>query len=105
MYAGKARYSVGDTIQHKLFAYRGVIIDVDPTFQQSAVWYDVMATSNPLKNQPWYHILVDDTDFTTYVAEQNLVPDTSSEPIEHPEIKKHFRTGKDAHYVTRRRIN
>ncbi|MFQ6006867.1 MAG: hemimethylated DNA-binding YccV-like domain-containing protein, partial [Woeseia sp.] len=25
-----ARYSVGDLVHHKLFDYRGVVVDVDP---------------------------------------------------------------------------
>ena len=41
-------FSIGQLVQHKLFNYRGVIIDVDPTFQGSDSWYQEMAKIIPL---------------------------------------------------------
>ena len=48
------RFRVGQLIQHKLFDYRGVVFDVDATFQGSAEWYETMARSRPPKDRPWY---------------------------------------------------
>ena len=42
-----ARFSVGDVVQHKLFDYRGVIVDVDTHFQGTEEWYEVVARSRP----------------------------------------------------------
>jgi heat shock protein HspQ len=71
----KARFAVGDLIHHRLFDYRGVIVDVDPGFQASDEWYEAVAKSRPPKDKPWYHVLVHEAAHTTYVAERNLEPD------------------------------
>ena len=82
----EARFRVGQPIHHRLFDYRGVVIDVDPSFQGSEEWYQAMARSRPPKDKPWYHVLVHDAGHRTYVAERNLEPDLSGAPIEHPEL-------------------
>ena len=33
MSSAQAQFAVGQVVQHKLFNYRGVIVDVDPQFQ------------------------------------------------------------------------
>lgn len=86
----RAKYGVGQIIHHKMFDYRGVIFDVDPSFSQSDQWYDLMTQAKPRKDQPWYHVLVDGSDYITYVAEQNLELDELGTPINHPELKKYF---------------
>ena len=73
-----------------MFDYRGVIVDVDEVFKGSEEWYAIVARSRPPKDQPWYHVLVDDSSDRTYVAERNLEPDESGEPINHPEIFDFF---------------
>ncbi len=50
-----AIFGVGQLVQHRRFGYRGVVFDVDPTFQASATWYEQMALSRPPKDRPWYH--------------------------------------------------
>lgn len=79
-----ARFFVGQIVHHTKFDYRGVIFDVDATFQGADEWYEVMARSCPPKDSPWYHVLVDGADYTTYVAERNLEPDAGGQPISHP---------------------
>ena len=53
-----AQFRPGQLIHHKLFDYRGVVVDVDPIFQGSEEWYQQMAQSRPPKAKPWYHVLV-----------------------------------------------
>ena len=36
------RFHVGQLVWHKLFHYRGVVADVDATFQGSEEWYERM---------------------------------------------------------------
>lgn len=84
MKSKKCKFSIGQIVFHKLFDYRGIIVDVDPYFSLSEEWYQEMTTSNPPKDAPWYHVLVDGEDFSTYVAEQNLEPDISKEPVLNP---------------------
>jgi heat shock protein HspQ len=86
----RVKFSVGDLVQHRLFGYRGVIVDVDPTFQSTEEWYEAVARSRPPKNRPWYHVLVHDNDHITYVAERNLEPDESHEPVNHPMLDQFF---------------
>ena len=101
----RAHFRVGQLIHHKLFDYRGVVIDVDPTFQGSDEWYDTMARSQPPKHEPWYHVLVHGAVHQTYVAEQNLEPDLDGEPISHPELDLYFDGFRDGIYMTRRSMN
>ncbi|MEM8963254.1 MAG: heat shock protein HspQ [Acidobacteriota bacterium] len=95
----EAKFSVGDVIHHRRFAYRGVIIDVDPDFQLTDEWYEEVAKSRPPKDQPWYHVLVHGETHSAYVAERNLEADTTGEPIEHPKVDVIFTGMEDGRYV------
>ena len=101
----RTRFSVGEVVHHRLFDYRGVIVDVDRNFQGSEEWYAQMARSRPPKNKPWYHVLVHDATHTTYVAERNLEPDASGEPIDHPLVAQFFADFDDGKYVRHERTN
>lgn len=106
MHTKQAKHNVGRIVHHKLFDYRGVIVDVDPCFQNSDQWYNLMARSKPAKEQPWYHVLVDNTDFITYVAEQNLDADQDQlSPIHHPDVKNYFEPKHTGAYIPKRRFN
>ena len=100
-----AQFAVGQLVQHRLFEYRGVVIDVDPHFKGTDQWYDYVAQSKPPKDRPWYHVLVDGADMRTYVAERNLEPDIKGTSINHPEIITHFDHFGDDGYVMRRKAN
>ncbi len=93
-------YGVGELVHHRLFDYRGVIVDVDPVFQNSDEWYEAVARSRPPKDKPWYHVLVDGAFHRTYVAERNLEPDEMGDPIMHPEIGVFFSGFEKGAYVT-----
>ena len=101
----KTKYSIGDLVHHKLFDYRGVIVDVDPTFQSTDEWYEIVARSRPPKDEPWYHILVNDTSSSTYVAEQNLEPDPSGKKIKHPMVEEFFTDLRDGRYINDEKMN
>ena len=84
------KYSIGQIIHHLRFDYRGVIVDVDATFQGTEEWYREMAKSKPPRDKPWYHVLVDQSFTMTYVAERNLEADPSPMPINHPLVDQYF---------------
>lgn len=86
----RLKFSVGELVHHRLFGYRGVIVDVDKNFQATEQWYQTVAKSRPPKNKPWYHVLVHESDQATYVAEQNLETDNKLEAINHPMIGRFF---------------
>jgi len=52
----RAKFSVGDLIHHRLFDYRGVIVDVDYKFQSTEEWYEYVAKSRPQKNRLFRNI-------------------------------------------------
>ena len=94
-----AKFAVGELVHHKLFDYRGVIIDIDPQFQLTEEWYQTMARSRPPKDQPWYHVLVHNAMHQTYVAERNLEPDHSGLPIRNPLVERYFTDFSKGRYV------
>jgi heat shock protein HspQ len=105
MHAQVARFAIGQVIRHRLFDYRGVIIDVDPMFRGTDDWYDAMAPSRPPKDKPWYTVLMHGTETTAYVAERNLTRDASGEPIRHPDLDLHFVSFHSGIYWARQRGN
>jgi heat shock protein HspQ len=86
----QAKFHIGQLVHHRLFDYRGVVVDVDPVFQGSDEWYDQVAKSRPPRDKPWYRVLVHEAEHETYVAERNLEPDGSRDPIRHPLLSDFF---------------
>lgn len=101
----QAKYSIGQCVYHRLFDYRGVIVDVDPDFQGTDEWYENVANSQPPRDEPWYHVLVHDAKYETYVAERNLAEDESPEPVNHPLVGEFFDEFREGIYLTGRHVN
>lgn len=104
MSSAEAKFSIGQTVHHLLFGYRGVIYDVDPFFLGTDEWYDEVAKSRPPKDQPWYKVLVHDALHETYVAERNLELDRSGLRIEHPGVPILFSDFVGGRYMPRRPV-
>jgi heat shock protein HspQ len=93
-----ARFQIGQVVRHRLYPFRGVIFDVDPTFSNTEEWYkSIPSEVRPSKDQPYYHLLAEnaDTEYIAYVSEQNLVADASDEPLRHPQVAEMFEDLKD----------
>jgi len=89
----QARFAIGEVVRHRLFDFRGVIFDVDPVFANSEEWYESIPEDvRPSKDQPFYHLLAENAEssYVAYVSQQNLVPDDSDEPVDHPAISTMF---------------
>ena len=99
------QFHIGQIIHHKIFDYRGVVVDVDPEFNSTEEWYEKVALSRPPKDKPWYYVLVDGATHQTYVAERNLESDDSGKPVNHPLVPELFEGIKDGVYVMRQRSN
>ncbi|WP_293877916.1 heat shock protein HspQ [Sphingomonas sp. UBA978] len=100
-----ARFSIGEVVRHRLFDFRGVIFDVDPVFANTDEWYEAIPEAvRPDKDQPFYHLLAEnmESSYVAYVSQQNLVPDESDEPIDHPAIPGLFNDFADGRYALRR---
>jgi heat shock protein HspQ len=88
-----AKFAIGQVVKHRIFSFRGVIFDVDPEFNNTEEWYDSIPESvRPRKDQPFYHLLAenDETEYTAYVSEQNLLIDELREPVRHPQVRDYF---------------
>ena len=85
----EAKFSPGEVVHHLRYGYRGLVVDFDPTCQADGDWYKANQTQ-PDKNQPWYHVLVDGQQQVTYVAQSNLQSDTTGDPIVHPMLNLFF---------------
>ncbi len=94
----KPKYQPGQVVQHKRYGYRGVIVDFDLECRADEQWYQANQ-SQPDRGQLWYHVLVHDTDGTTYAAQENLQEDMSGKPIEHPLIAQFFSDFVDGRHI------
>ena len=86
-------FNIGDIVKHRIYPFRGVIVDVDPEFNNTEEWYQSIPKDvRPRKDQPFYHLLAESNDVTyeAYVSEQNLLTDDSEEPVKHPLIEEIF---------------
>ena len=97
-----AKFAIGQVVKHRIYPFRGVIFDVDPTFNNTEEWWQAIpADVRPRKDQPFYHLLAENAEATyiAYVSEQNLLPDETGKPIRHPDVTKFFGALKDGQYA------
>ena len=86
-------FNIGDIVKHRIYPFRGVIVDVDPEFSNTEEWYQsIPAEIRPSRNQPYYHLMAENTEtfYTAYVSQQNLVDDGDNGPLEHPDLDEIF---------------
>ena len=98
-------YCIGDIVRHKHYPFRGVIVDVDPEFDNTEEWYGAIPEEvRPSKEQPFYHLLAENSDsyYTAYVSQQNLTPDGDNGPVSHPDVDEVFESLTDNRYKLRR---
>lgn len=96
--ARSAKFSLGQVVKHRIYPFRGVVFDVDPVFNNTEEWYlSIPEDKRPDRNQPFYHLFAENTDseYIAYVSEQNLVADTSGEPIRHSQVLQAFEQGEN----------
>lgn len=97
----QAKYAIGQVVKHRIYPFRGVIFDVDPTFANTDEWYNSIPEDvRPSKDQPFYHLFAEnaETEYIAYVSEQNLLPDNSREPVRHPQVPEVFDQDERGHY-------
>jgi heat shock protein HspQ len=102
-----AKFAIGQVVKHRRYPFRGVIYDVDPVFANTEEWWlSIPEELRPRKDQPFYHLFAEnsETEYVAYVSEQNLVPDTSGEPVRHPQVEETFDRDDDGVYRIRASI-
>ena len=98
----EAKFGIGDVVRHRLFPFRGVVIDVDPQFANTEDWWlSIPEKIRPRKDQPFYHLLAENEQsyYTAYVSEQNLLPDAHNGAISHPQAVELFEGFDGERYV------
>jgi heat shock protein HspQ len=101
----QARFSIGQVICNPAIGYRGVVVDVDAEFDGDEKWQRQVANYHLRLEQPWYHVLIENADFLTYVAECDLEADDTGEPIVNPAVRVFFKGYRDSVYEPRYRLN
>ncbi|MEO1039429.1 MAG: heat shock protein HspQ [Pseudomonadota bacterium] len=89
----KAKFALGDVVRHRVFDFRGVVFDVDPQFANTEEWWlAIPEQMRPRKDQPFYHLLAENEQsfYTAYVSEQNLLADAHNGAVGHPDAVKLF---------------
>ena len=85
-----SKFNIGDIVTHQRQGYRAVIIDIDPIFRASGL-FNPQATKRPFAHQnPWYRLLVDETNQETYVEEPLLTLDPNQMLINNPQVEYHL---------------
>ncbi len=95
-----AKFRIGQVVRHRIYPFRGVIFDVDPTFSNTEEWWNAIPEDvRPLRDQPFYHLLAEneETEYVAYVSEQNLEADMTGEPVRHPQVEEISRNRLTAH--------
>ena len=98
----RAKYRIGQVVQHKIYSFRGVVFDVDPVFSNTEEWLNSIPEDvRPHRDQPFYHLLAENEDsyYVAYVSEQNLTPDETGRPVAHPEVERLFQELDDGQYM------
>ena len=104
----QAKYHLGQIVRHRKHPFRGVVFDVDAKFNNTDEWYAAIPEdSRPAKNQPFYHLLAenDQSFYVAYVSEQNLVPDATGGPVDHPDLPDLFGDFEDGRYPLHFQMN
>ncbi|ATU93763.1 heat shock protein HspQ [Phyllobacterium zundukense] len=100
-----AKFKIGQVVSHRIFAFRGIIFDVDPEFNNTEEWYQSIPENvRPRRDQPFYHLFAEnaESEYVAYVSEQNLIPDTTGVPLRHPQIKNMFEKLENGVYRVKR---
>lgn len=108
MFKTRAKYHLGQVVRHRKHPFRGVVFDVDAMFSNTDEWYNAIPEdSRPSKDQPFYHLLAENEQsfYVAYVSEQNLVPDYSGEPVDHPDLDELFGPFEDGQYPLQVQLN
>ena len=99
-----AKFTIGQVVKHRLFPFRGVVFDIDPEFDNTEEWWlSIPEEVRPSKDQPFYHLFAEnaETEYVAYVSEQNLLLDTSGQPLRHPQLGEIFEADDKGSYRPR----
>ena len=102
-----AKFPIGAIVRHRVYPFRGIVFDVDPTFSNTDEWWtSIPEDVRPTKDQPFYHLLAENeqTSYIAYVSEQNLLDDEDGGAVNHPQGSELFISLESGRYVPRNQI-
>ena len=86
-------FNIGDIVKHRIYPFRGVIVDVDAEFSNTEEWYQSIPKDlRPSKKQPFYHLMAENSEtfYSAYVSQQNIIMDSDNGPVDHPDLEQMF---------------
>ena len=83
------QFQIGELVKHCRYHYRGVVVDFDMRCMADEDWYLANKTQ-PERDQPWYHVLIDGSNAVSYAAQTSLEEDPSDQPVHHPLVTHLF---------------
>lgn len=101
-----AKFEIGQNIIHIKQQYRGVVVDADENFlTSSGHQVSTLGSTSEKSKEPWYRILVDESDVISYVRESMLEADFDETPIDNPKMNEYLRKNKTGHYIRQEKLN
>ena len=83
----KPLFCIGDIVRHRHYPFRGVVVDVDPEFDNTEEWYaSIPEEVRPARDQPFYHLLAENDE---------------NGPVGHPDIEDVFTGLEEGRYQLR----
>jgi heat shock protein HspQ len=108
MLTTQAKYNLGQVVRHKKHPF-GVSCSIStPSFPTPTNGMTRSPRARvPRKGQPFYHLLAenDHTYYVAYVSEQNLIPDETGEPVDHPDLGDLFGEFSEGRYPLEYQLN
>ncbi|GEM_PF-2270634 len=91
-------YKIGQIIKHIRYGYTGVIVDIDTKFNSKFILKTTHKKPTNT-NQPWYHILVNQSDTATYAAQSSLNGNIPFQEVINPDVATFFDSVKSNYYI------
>ena len=91
-------FKPGDVVEYQGAVCRGLVVEADNCCEASDEWY-FNCERQPFRHQPWYHILVHDSNRISYVAEDQLRLIAKEKKISHPLIEYFFAEDNNGRYI------
>ena len=95
-----AKYAIGQVVKHRVYPFRGVIFDVDPTFSNTEEWYIDSRGCEAVKRPALLSFARGEFRGRIHrlCVGAKFVPDTSRDPVRHPQVQEIFKRGRDGAY-------
>ena len=99
-----AKFQIGQVVRHRLFPFRGVVFDIDPEFNNTEEWYQVHPGGGAPNQGPAVLPFIrgerGNRIHRLRVGAESL-PDTSGEPVRHPQVAEVFEQDEKGSYRPR----